>query len=65
VDELPKLTDVLVELAHDEVGSVPREILLLRGIRRWKKSFVRRIGIEKRSVGHLAVLIAITEDELT
>ena len=63
-DELPESSYVLPQLAQDEIGPVAPDILLVgRVFRRWQ-SFARRIGIDQRPIGVLAVLVSIAEQEL-
>ena len=63
-DELPEALNVLPQVAHHKVRSIPADVSLLRCIFRGKQPSARGIGIDQRSIGVFAVFIAIPEEKL-
>ena len=63
-DELPKASDVLPQVAHHKIRSIPADVSFLRCIFRGKQPGARGIGIDQRSIGVFSVFIAIPEEKL-
>ena len=63
-EKLPKASDILMQLAHDEIRSIPADISFLGGVFRRKQTGARGIGIDQRPTGIFSVFVPIPEQEL-
>src|SRR4029453_5035309 len=55
--ELPKLSDILFQLPHDEIGPVAAKIFLRRRILRGKQVRADGIRFQQRPIGNFSVFV--------
>ena len=65
VKELPKTSNILFQLPHNEIGAVAAEIFHARRIERVQQACTSCIRFQQRPIGYFSVLVTISEEELT